>query len=265
MTSSSGILTEFVDGILRVTISRPERMNALDGAASRELIRVLAEDACGEGVRAVILTGEGNAFCTGADIAEVAEVGPRSPEEADEAAQQTMDTANAMVRAIVELPVPVIAAVNGPAVGVGASIALASDLVYASSDAYLLLAFTNIGLMPDGGASLLVAASAGRARANAMAFLGEKIEASVALDMGLINGVHGSSELHEHASKVARRFARGPKRALELTKGAMNATTLALLDAALSRESEGQRELIQSPDFATGIAAVLSGTRPKFE
>lgn len=265
MSTSAGIITEFADGILRVTIARPERMNALDGPAAQELTRVLVEDARAESVRAVILTGAGSAFCTGADISEMSDAAPSTPEEADEAARQTMDTANALVRAIVELPIPVIAAVNGPAVGLGVSIALVSDLVYAAPDAYLLLAFTNVGLMPDGGASLLVAASAGRARANAMALLGERIEASAALDMGLINGVHESSELDACVSKVARRFVRGPRRALELTKRAMNASTLTPLDDALSRESEGQRELLQSPDFAAGITAVLGGTRPQFE
>lgn len=265
MSASTGILTEVADGILRVTISRPERMNALDGPAARELTRVFVEDARADSVRAVILTGAGNAFCTGADIAEMSDAAPSTPEEADEAARQTMDTANALVRAIIDVPIPVIAVVNGPAVGLGVSIALVSDLVYAAPDAYLLLAFTNVGLMPDGGAGLLVAASAGRARANAMAFLAERIEASAAFDMGLINGVHESSELQDCASKAARRFARGPRRALELTKRAMNASTLALLDDTLSRESEGQRELLQAPDFAAGIAAVLGGTRPNFK
>lgn len=263
--TESRIRCELAEGVLRITIARPERMNALDDAAARELIRVLTEDANDRRVRVVVLTGEGNAFCTGADIAAMAAAPPSTPEGADALARRTMETAAELVRAIVHLPVPVIAAVNGPAVGLGVSLALASDLVYASADAYFLLAFTGVGLMPDGGASLLVAASVGRARANAMVLLGERLDAPAALDFGLINEVVPSTELDARVRKVARRCTNGPRRALELTKNAMNAVTLAVLEDALRRESSGQQELLQAPDFATGIAAVLGGTRPRFE
>ncbi len=175
-----------------------------------------------------------------------------------------MDVANAAVRAIVEVPVPVVAAVNGPAAGVGVSLALAADLTYAAESAYFLLAFVGIGLMPDGGASLLVPAAIGRARAAEMALLGERVAAVDADRVGLVSRTLPDVELAEHARAVAARLASGPRRALELTKRSLNAVTLDALDRALEREKEGQAELLGSADFAEGAAAMLQKRRPRF-
>ncbi|MGZ6853143.1 MAG: enoyl-CoA hydratase [Mycobacteriaceae bacterium] len=261
----TGLRIGLDEGILRLTIDRPERMNALDGATITAFGEALTKDAVDPQVRVVVIGGTGGAFSAGADIVDVAAAPPPANQaEADARAQQAMDGANRLVRAIIELPVPVVAAVNGPAAGLGVSIALACDLVYAAEDAYFLLAFTNIGLMPDGGSSLLVPAAIGRARANAMALLAEPMSAAEAFAAGLINEVLPADALVERVDKVARRLARGPRRALELTKWALTASTLSLLDEALERETVGQRELLNTPDFAEGVAAVLARRRPKF-
>src|SRR5699024_3402404 len=177
-------------GVFTVTIDRPSRMNALDGATVDELIRTLADGAREEGTRVVVLSGAGRAFCTGADLADMAAAPPPADAaEADERAAETMRRAESLVRAVIEAPVPVLAHVTGPAAGLGASLAVACDLVYASREAYFLLSFTGIGLMPDGAASLLVPASIGRARANAMVLLGERLAAEDAESAGLVNEV----------------------------------------------------------------------------
>ncbi|QYB03440.1 enoyl-CoA hydratase [Rhodococcus sp. USK10] len=257
---AAGGLRVVVDGgILRITIDRPGRMNALDLAHMTALGDVLEGAAADPAVRVVVLSGAGAAFCTGADLAAAATAGGRaaSPEV-------VMDSANRVIRAIVDLPIPVIAQVGGAAVGVGASIALAADLTYAAESAYLLLAFVNVGLMPDGGSSALIAASIGRARATRMALLGERLPADRAADEGLIAGVLAAGDLAAHVDAVAARLARGPRRAVALTKQALTATTLTELDRALSREKAGQTELLQSPDFAEGVAAMLTKRAPNF-
>ncbi len=261
---ATGLHTDLTAGILTIRIDRPDRMNALDAATSTALIAALHAAADNTDVHVAIITGTAAAFSTGADIVDLAASAPASPEEARDQAAETMATANALVRSVIELPVPVIAAVNGAAVGVGASIALASDLIYAAEDAYFLFAFTNVALMPDGGSSLLIPAAIGRARANAMTLLAEPMSAAEAAASGLINKSMPADALDAHVQKVARRLARGPRRALELTKRAMTASTLALLDDALAREYEGQIELLTRPEFREGIAAVLERRRPNF-
>ncbi|MEU7765417.1 enoyl-CoA hydratase-related protein [Nocardia sp. NPDC049190] len=150
-----------------------------------------------------------------------------------------MDAANRLVRAVVDAPVPVIVRIRGAAAGIGVGIALAADLVYASEDSYLLLAFINIGLMPDGGASALVAAAAGRPLAAAMALLGERLPATAARAAGLITAVVPDEELDATVQTAAPKIAAGPRRALELTKKALNQATLTSLDTALATEKAG--------------------------
>ncbi|MHA4848952.1 enoyl-CoA hydratase [Rhodococcus sp. MSC1_016] len=246
-------------GILRITIDRPDRMNALDLAHMTALGAILTDAAIDRSVRVVVISGAGKAFSTGADLAAAAAAGGReaSPEV-------VMEAANRVVRAIVDLPVPVIAQVSGAAAGVGASIALAADLTYACQDAYLLLAFVNIGLMPDGGSSALIAASIGRARATRMALLGERLGAPEAEREGLIAGVLPVGELAAHVDAVAAKLAHGPRRAVELTKRALTASTLTALEGALEREKAGQTELLQGQDFVEGVTAMLGKRAARF-
>ncbi|MFF0815682.1 enoyl-CoA hydratase [Rhodococcus sp. NPDC003318] len=254
---TAGLLVALDAGVLRVTIARLERMNAIDLDTMRALGDLLEGRARETDVRVVVLAGEGGSFCTGADLM-AASTGPQTDPRV------VMDTANRVIRQILTLPVPVVAQVDGAAAGVGASIAFAADLIYAAPTAYFLLAFVNIGLMPDGGASLLVPAAAGRARASELALLGERLSAEGAHAAGLITRVLPAEELAAHVSGVAARLAAGPRRALELTKRSLTAATLDRVEQAFDRETEGQIELLASADFREGVLAMLSKRTPKF-
>ena len=163
--------------------------------------------------------------------------------------------ANRTVRAIAALPKPVVAVVQGPTAGVGVSLALACDVVLASDRAFFLLAFTKIGLMPDGGASALVAAAIGRIRAMRMALLAERIPAAEALEYGLVSAVYPHDDLESRVAEVITTLMTGPAVALRKTKQAINAATLTQLDAAIDRETKGQLVLIKSRDFVEGTKA----------
>ena len=153
------------------------------------------------------------------------------------------------------LPKPVVAAVHGPAAGVGVSLALACDVVLASEKAFFLLAFTKIGLMPDGGASALVAAAIGRIRAMRMALLAERLSAAEAHEFGLVSGVYPADDFETEVDRVIAILVAGPAVALRKTKQAINAATLTELDGAFDRESEGQLQLLGSHDFREGTRA----------
>lgn len=254
--TGEGLHRELREGVLRLTFARPERMNAVDMATMRALGEAIRAAERDTSVRSILLTGSGTAFCTGADLAATVS------DPADPAV--VMDVANEVVRAIVTVPVPVVVAVNGPAAGIGVSLALAADLTYAAESAYFLLAFVGIGLMPDGGSSVLVPAAVGRAKAAEMALLGERVSAVDADRIGLVARTLPDAELDAHAQAVAVRLASGPRRALELTKRSLNAVTLEALDTALDREKVGQAELLASADFAEGAAAMLQRRSPHF-
>ncbi|NUS45948.1 MAG: enoyl-CoA hydratase [Mycobacteriaceae bacterium] len=244
---------------VRVTIERPRRMNAVDLATMRGLSEVIAATAADSTVRVIVLTGAGTSFCTGADLAAAAAGGG-----AEASPDVVMDTANGVIRAIVAAPIPVIARINGPAAGVGLSIALAADLSYAVESGYLLLPFVNIGLMPDGGAVQTIAAAIGRARTAEMALLGERLAVPAAAAAGLITKAVPDDQLDSMVDAVADKLAAGPRRAIEYTKQAVNDATLAGLEAALEREKTGQRELLGSADFLEGMVAMLSHRKPTF-
>lgn len=267
MTEPIGAPTvDVVDGIMRITFTRPDRMNALNAPATAGLIEALESVRDRSDVRVVVISGgtPGSAFSAGADVGELAEGAGGGGLIPEESAIATMDGAERLVRAVLHCPVPTIAQVTGAAAGIGASVGLACDLIYASESAFFLLAFANIGLMPDGGASLLVSASIGRVKANAMALLAEPLKAADAHAAGLVNEVLPADELQARVDKAARRLARGSRRAMVLTKEAMNSVSLKLFDEALARERSGQIELLTSPDAVEGFAAFLQGRKPNF-
>lgn len=242
--SVEGLQVERQEGVLRLTFDRPDRLNAV----TAEILQSAAdavEKADDAGARVIVLTGTGRAFSSGADV------GPDgAPPGLD-----TLDAANRLVMAIAKSPVVVVAAVNGIAAGVGCSIALAADLAVAKESAAFMLAFTRIGLMPDGGASLLVPAAVGRARAARMALLAEKVSASTAAEWGMIADVVADEEFDARIEAVVSQLAAGPPLAYAATKRVLNAATLSLLDAILREERDGQEPLLASADFAEGMAA----------
>lgn len=244
------------DGALWLTMNRPEVLNAMsaemsDGVAS-EVERAVARD----DVRVVVLTGAGDAFSTGADIS-----GDDAHERFDVSA---LDLANRIIRAIVHLDKPVVAAVNGVAAGVACSAALAADIVVAKESATFLLAFARVGLMPDGGATATVAASIGRARAMRMGLLAEPLTAPEAYAAGLVTHVAAEDEYDDLVAAIVRRLAAGPPLAHAATKRAINAATLGHLDDALERERTGQTVLLRTADVAEGMRAFSERRRPEF-
>ena len=245
--------------VLRVTITNPGRKNALGYDTMVALGETFLAAAEARSVRAIVLTGAGGDFCTGADLAAGAADTQRgvTPE-------MTMAAAGRLVRAIVDVPVPVVARIRGACAGIGVALALAADITYAADDSYLLLAFVNIGLMPDGGAAAMVAAAAGRPLAAELALLGERLPASEAKARGLLTDVLTADELDDRVAAVAAKLADGPRRALELTKRALNEAALNSLDAALAAETSGQVELLQSADFVEGATAMLQKRKAVF-
>jgi enoyl-CoA hydratase len=244
-----GVDTTVDDGVLRVTLNRPTRMNAVTTETLDAVADSFDKYAGDAAVRVAILTGTGRAFCTGADLGGENISGP--PDSA------TIDAANRTAAAIRAFPRPVIGAVNGPAAGVGVSLALACDLTVATESSYFLLAFAKVGLMPDGGATALVAASVGRARALRLALLAERLPAREALASGLIADVFPDDEFAASVAALTRRLADGPSEAFHLTKDAVNDATLIELDNAFDRERTGQLELLAAEDYREGVAAFL--------
>ncbi len=251
------ILVERRDSVSTITINRPRRMNALTYETMLCLGDIIESESQRQDVRALVLTGVGTAFSSGADLASAPTAEGYTPEDGVRAA-------NRIVTATLAAPVPVVARVPGPAVGVGMPIALAADVVVASQDAYFMLAFTKIGVMPDGGASLLVTASIGRARALSLALRAERLSARAAAEMGLIDSAVPADRLEGAVQQAVDHFVSGPRKAFALTKHAINAASLDLLAAAMEREVKGQSRLLQSADFVEGASAMLQKRVPKF-
>jgi enoyl-CoA hydratase len=243
-------------GVLRARLNRPRVHNAMTAAMSDDLAAALERAVGDDDVRVVVITGAGAAFCTGADV------GGTEPHERLDAS--ALDRANRIVRAVVALDQPVVAAVNGVAAGVGASIAFAADLAVAAESASFLLAFGRIGLMPDGGATATVAASIGRARAMRMGLLAEAITAREAHDAGLVSHLTTDEDFPGTVDELTARLLAGAPLAQAATKRAVNAATLAHLDDALERERTGQTILLGTADAAEGMRAFREKRRPGF-
>lgn len=257
------VLVEVSDGVLRVTINRPDALNAVTTQMLWDLEAAFVAHERDDSIRVAMLTGAGRGFCSGADIGGGKPTDNGAPEETASAA--TLDAANALVAAIRRFPRPVVAVTRGPVAGVGVSLAISCDLVVAADTAFFLLAFAGIGLMPDGGATALVAASIGRARAMRMALLGERVPAPQALEWGLISHIAPADELDEASEALVTTLAAGPSLGYRATKDAINDATLTELDAAFRRERQGQGDLLLSRDFAEGAAAFGERRRPVFE
>jgi enoyl-CoA hydratase len=251
-----GLDTRFDDGVLRLTMNRPLQLNAMSPQMADVLAERLEQANGADDVRVVVLTGAGDAFSAGADLS-----GQDAHEHFDVSA---LDRANRIVRAVVGLDKPVVAAVNGVAAGVGCSVALACDLVVAQESAAFVLAFSRIGLMPDGGATATVAAAVGRARAMRMALLGEALPARQAYDVGLISHVVADADYDATVETLVSRLAGGPPLSYAATKKAVNAATLGHLEAALLRERTGQTILLRTADAAEGMRAFGEKRRPHF-
>lgn len=238
-------------GVLTVTLNRPDSLNSLTAPMLRTFAETLERAADDTRVRVVRIGGAGRGFSSGAGISESDHADP----DAAGTPAEVLDAANRCIRAIVALPQPAVAVVHGAAAGVGASIALACDVVLASEKAFFMLAFTKIGLMPDGGASALIAAAVGRIRAMRMALLAERIPAAEAFAWGLVSAVYPADDFDAEVDAVIATLVGGPAVALRKTKDAINAATLTELEDALEREKRGQLMLLDGNDFREGTRA----------
>jgi 2-(1,2-epoxy-1,2-dihydrophenyl)acetyl-CoA isomerase len=245
----------------KLELNRPDKLNAWDAQLGLDLLAALTDVAGDPGVRAVLVTGAGRAFSSGADLRD----GPVGSEDGARHVYQVLtERYHPIIRAVRDMPKPVVAAVNGAAAGIGLSLALACDLVVAAESAYFLLAFVNIGLVPDGGSSLLVPTRVGFARAAEMAMLGERIAAGQALDWGLINRVWPNDEFAARAEELLVRLADGPTRSYAGTKRQLNSWLYQRMDEQLELEAQVQREMAGSGDFAEGLRAFAGKRQPRF-
>jgi 2-(1,2-epoxy-1,2-dihydrophenyl)acetyl-CoA isomerase len=241
------------EGELRVELARPDTLNAWIPQLGSDLLEAL-EFAATDDVRSVTITGAGRAFSSGADLRAGFQAKPEGHPDVEMPLREVYHPVIAGIR---RLPKPVLAAVNGPAVGIGCSLALACDLIVARESSYLLLAFSNIGLVPDGGSSLLVPARAGFTRAAEMAMLGERIPARQALEWGLVNRVFADDEFDAEVDALARKLAGGPTRAYAGIKHQLNSWLFERMEDQLEVETEIQQQMAASGDFMEGVAAFL--------
>jgi 2-(1,2-epoxy-1,2-dihydrophenyl)acetyl-CoA isomerase len=255
------IIWEQSGAVGRLTLNRPHTLNAWTAQFGSELKQAVEGEAADDSVRAVLVTGAGRGFSSGADLKagfDPAEDGmPNIRKELHEIYHPA-------IAGIRRLSKPVVAAVNGPAVGIGCSLALACDLVLAAESAFFGLAFVNIGLMPDGGSTAFVPPSVGKARAFQMALLGERIPAPQALEWGLVNWVYPDERLMGEAGALAQRLAAGPTRSYAASKQALNNSLWGDLDAQLDLEAQLQHALGRTKDFIEGAAAFVEKREPAF-
>ncbi len=245
----------------KIELNRPERLNAWDdklGIALHDAVRELAADGS---VRAVLVTGAGRAFSSGADLRDPARQTPEGPPDIYTILTERY---HPIITGIREMPKPVVAAVNGAAAGIGLSLALSCDLVVAAQSAYFMLAFVNIGLVPDGGSSLLVPSRIGFARAAELAMLGERVPSAQALDWGLINRVWPDEELLPRAEELVGRLADGPTRSYAGSKRQLNAWLYSRMGEQLELEAQVQQQMAGSADFAEGVTAFAEKRVPRF-
>jgi 2-(1,2-epoxy-1,2-dihydrophenyl)acetyl-CoA isomerase len=257
------VIWERDGGVGRVTLNRPDSLNAWTHDLGHELKQVIEGDAADPAVRAVLVTGAGRGFSSGADLKSGFD--PAPDDGMPDLRKELHELYHPIIAGVRRLEKPVVAAVNGPAVGIGASLALACDLVLAAESAFFGLAFVNIGLMPDGGSTLFVPAAVGKARAFQMALLGERVPAQQALEWGLVNYVHPDDRLMPEAEQLAAKLAAGPTRSYAGSKQALNRMLYPDLDGQLDLEAELQHGLARTKDFQEGVLAFVEKREPAFE
>jgi 2-(1,2-epoxy-1,2-dihydrophenyl)acetyl-CoA isomerase len=251
------------EGVATIELNRPRALNAWNAHLGADLLAALRAAGADEAVRALVITGAGRAFSSGADLRDFGG-GETTPEGHPDVYGTLTKRYHPIMHAIRELPKPVLAAVNGPAVGIGCSLALCCDLILAAESAYFLLAFVNIGLVPDGGSSLFVPSRVGIARASELSMLGERLGAAQALEWGLINRVCADARLPEEAAALAGRLAAGPTRSYAGTKRQLNNWLYARMDEQLELEARIQQEMAGSEDFVEGATAFIEKRSARF-
>jgi 2-(1,2-epoxy-1,2-dihydrophenyl)acetyl-CoA isomerase len=254
VSSQPVLLDKLEGGVLTLTLNRPERLNALNGALIEGLSAGIERAATAPECRAVLITGAGRGFCAGADLANRA----FAPGDARPDLGQSLENGiNPLIRAIRNLPKPVVCAVNGPAAGAGANLALACDIVLAAKSAQFLQAFVRIGLIPDAGGTFILPRLIGDARARALMMLAEPLGAEEAQAAGMIYRAVDDQDLMGEARMAAERLAGGATHALGLIKRALAASPGNDLDAQLDLERDLQREAGTGKEYVEGVRAFL--------
>lgn len=261
MADYESIRMERTGDVAKLTLNRPERLNACAPAMADEIFAAIRD--LGD-ARALLISGEGRAFCSGADLAGGRD-GDSSISGGDRSFTVLQQSYNPMMAALWNLPIPVVTAVNGPAAGIGCSIALAGDFVIAGKSGYFLQAFVNIGLVPDGGSSWILPRLTGLAHATRMMMLGERIHGEEAERIGLITKCVEDDALSGEANAIAEKLAAGPTVALARMKANLRNGLQSDLTTALQMEAEGQRIAGSSEDAREGGKSFLEKRKPVFK
>ncbi|MCW5908798.1 MAG: enoyl-CoA hydratase/isomerase family protein [Chitinophagales bacterium] len=253
------VLFSIESGICRITLNRPDVFNSFNEELSAEFIDALKKATKDEAVRAVVISGEGKAFCSGQDLKDIkGEVGNRS------LGDSVLRRYNPMILAIREMPKPVICRLNGVAAGAGASLALACDIIIASESASLIEVFSNVGLVPDSGSSFFLPQLVGYNKAFELITLASKVSAQEALQLGIVYKVVSAEELDNAVNELAQRYAAGPTKSYAITKRMLNKAYCATLNEMLQQEYYGQEMAGRSEDYKEGVTAFVEKRKPNF-
>ncbi len=256
----SSILTNIQDNIATITLNRPDVFNSFNREMALALQDALDKCADDEGVRAIVITGSGKAFCAGQDLKEVT-----SPDINPGFRKILEEHYNPIITRIRTIEKPVLAAVNGVAAGAGANIALACDIVVASESASFIQAFSKIGLIPDSAGTFFLPRLIGLQKASALMMLGDKVSAQEAFNMGMIYKFYPVAFFEEEIGKLAHTLAEMPTHALALTKKLLNRSMVNNLEEQLKMESDLQIEASESHDYNEGVTAFVEKRVPKFQ
>lgn len=253
------ILYSLEDGVARIALNDPKTMNGVTEPMGHEMVD--AFDRAAKEARAVLLTGEGKGFCSGANLSAAQDM---LADPMRDVGGQLDRAFNPVIMAIKRMEQPVITAIRGPAAGFGAGLAAAGDIVMMSENAYFFCAFCHVGLVPDGGATYLLAKAVGRVRAMQMMLLGEKVDARTALEWGLASRVVPDEELDQEAMKLAKSLASGPRSLGFIKRMAWDALDSSL-ETALQAERRGQRDAGRTEDFLEGVQSFVEKRKPVFK
>jgi 2-(1,2-epoxy-1,2-dihydrophenyl)acetyl-CoA isomerase len=254
----TSLLYDVHDGVATITLNRPDVFNAFNNALSYELQDALKQVAADPAVRAVVLTGAGRAFCSGQDLKAA------QTDEQSTFSDSLHQRYNPIIRAMRQLPKPIIGRINGVAAGAGCSLALACDALIASSDASLIEVFINIGLVPDSGSSYFLPRLVGSLKAFELCTLGSKVTAAEALQLGMVNQVVAPEELDAAVAALAARYAAAPTKSIGLIKQLLNKAGSASLDEMLDYEADCQQVAGESRDYQEGVTAFSEKRKPVF-
>ncbi len=265
MNNTNDFLLSCEQGIKTITFNIPQKRNSLSPANAIRVAQEI-ENSAEDGTRVIILTGAGDSFCSGAeldsgDFSDYENIKPLIEEDNDIMVSTSF---HRLAKAVVQIPRPVIAAVNGSAAGLGCSLALAADITLASTTARFIEVFVNIALIPDGGAAYILPKLVGMKKAMEMALTGDPVSAEEALALNMINRVYPPEELMEQTRQWARRLAEGPVKTMGVAKKTLHDAQQMNFEAVLDMESGRQARLMTKPDFTNAVAAFLQKKKPTF-